>query len=106
MSAVIEAVYEKGVFRPTGAVPALPEGASVTLTVQPRPAQPANAADEAAPSWDELRSDVEKALRPDRDPEVMRQAAERMDRMREELFQRHGLLNLAVPLVRESRDEE
>ena len=39
-------------------------------------------------------------------PEAMRQAAERMDRMREEMRQRVGNVDLAVPLIRETRDEE
>src|SRR5271157_1980575 len=41
-----------------------------------------------------------------RDPDSMRQAAERMDRMREEMRARVGNVNLAVPLIRETRDEE
>ncbi len=36
----------------------------------------------------------------------MRHAAERMDRMREEMRQRVGNVDLAVPLIRETRDEE
>jgi hypothetical protein len=39
-----------------------------------------------------------------RDPEAMRKAAERMDRMREETFKRVGLLDVAVPFIRELRD--
>ena len=39
-----------------------------------------------------------------RDPEAMRKAAERMDRMREETFKRVGLLDVAVPYIRELRD--
>jgi hypothetical protein len=40
-----------------------------------------------------------------RDPEVMHRAAERMDRMREELRQRIGEIEAAVELIREVRDE-
>jgi len=40
-----------------------------------------------------------------RDPEVMRRACERMDRMREELRQQVGEMNVAVDLVREVRDD-
>jgi hypothetical protein len=36
----------------------------------------------------------------------MRQACERMDRMREETRRRHGEMNVAVDLIRETRDEE
>jgi hypothetical protein len=41
-----------------------------------------------------------------RDPATMRHAAKRMDRMREEMRHRVGNVNLAVPLVRVTRDEE
>ncbi len=41
-----------------------------------------------------------------RDPEIIRRAAERMDRMREELRQRIGEVNVAVELIRQGRDEE
>jgi hypothetical protein len=41
-----------------------------------------------------------------RDAEVMRQASVRMDRMRKELRQKHGEMNVAVDLVREICDEE
>ena len=36
----------------------------------------------------------------------MRKACERMDRMREETYRKHGLLDLAVPTIRASRDGE
>lgn len=39
-----------------------------------------------------------------RDPEVTRKARERMDRMREEVRKKHGLLDIAVPSIRELRD--
>jgi hypothetical protein len=54
----------------------------------------------------ELQAAVDRALAGLRDPEAMRQAAERMDRMREEMRQRVGNVNLAVRLIRETRDEE
>lgn len=40
-----------------------------------------------------------------RDAEVMRQAAERMDRRREELRREQGEMTIAVDLIREVRDE-
>jgi hypothetical protein len=40
-----------------------------------------------------------------RDPEIMRKAAESMDRTREELRRKYGEMNVAVDLVREVRDE-
>jgi hypothetical protein len=54
---------------------------------------------------DELEKSIEIAYSNVRDPEVMRQAAERMDRLREQIFQGKDPVDLAVPLVRESRDE-
>lgn len=41
-----------------------------------------------------------------RDPEVLRRIRERADRVRDRLFRQHGLLNIAVDLIREGRDEE
>jgi hypothetical protein len=40
------------------------------------------------------------------DPAIARRVEERAERMRQELFERHGLLNVAVDLIREARDEE
>lgn len=48
---------------------------------------------------------IERVLAGRHDPNAMRRAAERMDRMREEMRQRVGNVDLAVPLVREARDE-
>jgi len=53
----------------------------------------------------ELRAATDRAARGVRDPEIMRRAAERMDRMREDLRRRIGDLDVAVDLVREGRDE-
>jgi hypothetical protein len=54
----------------------------------------------------EVQAAIDRVLKGVRDPEAMRQAAERMDRMREEMRQRVGNVDLAVPLIRETRDEE
>jgi hypothetical protein len=54
----------------------------------------------------EVQASVDRILKGVRDPEAMRQAAERMDRMREEMRQRVGNVDLAVPLIRATRDEE
>ena len=54
----------------------------------------------------EVQAAIDRALEGVRDPDSMRQAAERMDRMREEMRARVGNVNLAVPLIREVRDEE
>jgi hypothetical protein len=53
----------------------------------------------------ELRAAADRAARGIRDPGVMRNASERMDRMREELRQRTGDLDVAVDLIRDGRDE-
>lgn len=50
----------------------------------------------------ELEEAIDRALRGVRDPEAMRRAAERMDRMRETMPE----TNIAVDLIREVRDEE
>ena len=54
----------------------------------------------------EVQAAIDRALEGVRDPDSMRQAAERMDRMRKEMRTRVGNVNLAVPLIRETRDEE
>jgi len=41
-----------------------------------------------------------------RDPEVMRRAAETMDRLREDIFRKHGVLDIGVPATRQLRDGE
>lgn len=52
-----------------------------------------------------LQAAADNAAKGVRDPEAMRRGCERMDRMREELRQTHGEMNVAVDLVRETRDE-
>jgi hypothetical protein len=54
----------------------------------------------------EVQAAIDRVLGGIRDPDSMRQAAERMDRMRQEMRARVGNVNLAVPLVRETRNEE
>jgi hypothetical protein len=39
------------------------------------------------------------------DPELARRVRERADRVREDVFRRHGLINVAVPAIRELRDQ-
>ena len=53
----------------------------------------------------ELEEAVRRALSGVRDPEAMRRACERMDRMREENRKRFGEQNSAVDLLRETRDQ-
>jgi hypothetical protein len=57
----------------------------------------------------DVLADLEEAARyaasGRRDPKVVRRAAERMDRMREELRRQIGEVQVAADLVREVRDE-
>jgi hypothetical protein len=53
----------------------------------------------------ELEEAVRRAMSGVRDPEAMRRACERMDRMREEIRQQHGILDIGVPAIRELRGE-
>jgi hypothetical protein len=53
----------------------------------------------------EFESAVANVMADKRDPEAMRRAAERMDRIREETFRKHGLLDVGVPAIRELRGE-
>jgi hypothetical protein len=53
----------------------------------------------------EFLAAVQQAMSSKRDPEAMRRAAERMDRMREETYRKHGLLDIGVPAIRELRGD-
>ena len=52
-----------------------------------------------------MQEAADKAAKGVRDPEAMRKAAEDMDRISEEIRKRHGLLDIAVPYIRELRDQ-
>ncbi len=52
----------------------------------------------------ELQDAADRAAKGVRDPEAMRKSRERMDRLREEIRRKHGLLDIAVPAIRELRD--
>lgn len=53
----------------------------------------------------ELADILEKLRRGEpRDPEAVRSACEQMDRMREEIRKRVGIVDVAVPAIREVRD--
>jgi hypothetical protein len=52
----------------------------------------------------EFQEAVARALAGVRDPVVMQDAHERMDRIREEIRRRHGTLDIGVPAIRELRD--
>ena len=52
----------------------------------------------------ELQKAADKAAKGIRDPEEMRNACEDMDRIREEIYREHGLLDIGLPAIRELRD--
>ena len=52
----------------------------------------------------ELQAAADRAARGVRDPEAMRQASADMDRIREEIRQRHGVLDIGGPAIRDLRD--
>ena len=62
----------------------------------------------ATTDTDEVKQELSEVIanlgKGPRDPDAMRKAAERMDRMREATFRRVGLLDVAVPFIRELRD--
>ncbi len=53
----------------------------------------------------QMQEAADKAAKGVRAPEAMRKAAEDMDRISEEIRKRHGLLDIAVPYIRELRDQ-
>jgi hypothetical protein len=54
----------------------------------------------------ELQEAAARAAKSLRDPETMRRACERMDRIGEQIRQRHGVLDIGTPAIRELRDAE
>ena len=52
----------------------------------------------------ELQEAADRAAKGIRDPEIARKSRERMDRLREEIRRKHGILDIAVPAIRELRD--
>jgi hypothetical protein len=52
----------------------------------------------------ELQKAASRVAKRVRDPEIMRQACERMDRLRAAIQQKHGFLNIGVPAIRQLRD--
>jgi len=53
----------------------------------------------------ELKEAIRQAMSGVRDPEEMRKARKRLDRMREEILAREGILDIGVPAIRELRGE-
>jgi hypothetical protein len=54
----------------------------------------------------QLQEAAARAAKGVRDPETMRQACERMDRISEQIRQRHGVLDIGTPAIRELREAE
>lgn len=54
----------------------------------------------------DVQESIDRVLKGIRDLDAMRKAAERMDAMREEMRARVGNVDLAVPLIRETREGE
>lgn len=54
----------------------------------------------------ELQEAADQAAKGIRDPEAMRAACEHMDQLREEIYRKHGVLDIGVPAIRELRDGE
>ena len=54
----------------------------------------------------ELRQAAERAAKGVRDPEAMRQACERMDRISEQIRKRHGVLDIGTSAIRALREAE
>jgi len=56
------------------------------------------------PTTTELQEAIEKAREGRRDAEAMRKASERLDKTREEMRCKVGVVDVAVPSIRELRD--
>jgi hypothetical protein len=54
----------------------------------------------------ELREAARRSASGVRDPEVVRQACERMDRLREENRQKFGVQDIGVQIIRKTRDPQ
>jgi len=52
----------------------------------------------------ELQEAIDDASKGVRDPEKAKKACEEMDRIREEIRAKHGILDIGVPAIREVRD--
>ena len=52
----------------------------------------------------ELQAAADRAAKGIRDPDAMRRACEHMDRIRDEIFAKHGVLDIGLRAIRELRD--
>ena len=80
MSIVVDAIYEAGILKELYPRPSLPERARVRLTIEPEA--------------------VDAALR------FPAELLARIDRRREAIWQRSGLLSDSADLIREGREQE
>ncbi len=55
---------------------------------------------------EELQAAAERAAQGGRDLDAARRACQRMDQRGEEIRQKHGVLDIGVPAIRELRDAE
>ena len=63
--------------------------------------------DEAAEAHADLKAVLDSVIhKTPLAPEIARRVRERGERITQEVFEWHGLLNVAVDLIREGRDEE
>jgi len=53
----------------------------------------------------QLQEAADNAAKGSREPAAIHQAYERMDRLRESIRRKHGVLNIGVPAIRELRGE-
>jgi hypothetical protein len=59
----------------------------------------------STPLMEALQEAANRAVRGGCDPQSMQKAREEMDRIREEIREEHGTLNIGVPAIRELRGE-
>jgi hypothetical protein len=52
----------------------------------------------------EIRDAAQRVANGVRNPEIVRRPCERMDRLRDEIQQKHGNLDIGVPAIQELRD--
>jgi predicted DNA-binding antitoxin AbrB/MazE fold protein len=83
MNITVEAIYEAGLLRPLEPLSALKERARVKLTIEPQ--------------------DNSGLTRPSN---YLAEVLRRIDRRREEIFQRRGTLEDSAALIREGREQE
>src|SRR5436190_11736121 len=54
----------------------------------------------------EMQEAADNAAKGIRDPEKARKACEEMDRISQDIYQKHGILDIGVPAIREFRDRQ